>query len=73
MERAGFCADGTHAPSVTNALILEMDTRRSCCLGERITAILNWGEYKHWAWEAWTKMSAMFLLFFSGSTGIHGG
>jgi hypothetical protein len=62
VERAGFYADGTHAPSVTNALTLEMETRRSRHLGERITAILNCGKYEHWAWEAWTKMSATFLV-----------
>jgi hypothetical protein len=62
VERAGFYADGTHAPLVTNALTLEMETRRSRHLGERITAILNRGEYERWAWEAWTKMSATFLL-----------
>ncbi len=62
MEPAGFYADGTHAPLVTNALTLEMETQRSRCLGDRITAILNHGKYEHWAWEAWTKMSATFLL-----------
>jgi hypothetical protein len=62
VERVGFYADGTHAPLVTNALTLETETRWSRCLGERITAILNCGKYEHWAWEAWTKMSATLLL-----------
>jgi hypothetical protein len=62
VERAGFYADRTQAPSVKNALILEMETQRSCCLGERITAILNCGKYELWAWEAWRNMSATFLL-----------
>jgi hypothetical protein len=62
VERAEIYADGTHAPLVTNALTLEMETQRSRCLGERIRAILNCGKYEHWAWEAWTKMSATFLL-----------
>jgi hypothetical protein len=39
VERAGFYADGTHAPLVTNALTLEMETLQSCHLGERIRAI----------------------------------
>jgi hypothetical protein len=60
--RAGFYADRTHAPLVMNALTLEMETQWSRCLGERITAILNHGKYEFWAWEAWTKMSATFLL-----------
>jgi hypothetical protein len=62
VERAGFYADGTHALSVTNALALEMETQQSCCLGEKITTILIRGEYEHWAWEAWTKMSATSIL-----------
>ncbi len=62
VDYAGFYADGTHAPLVTNALNLEMETGKSRHLGERITAILNCGKYEHWAWEAWTKMSATFLL-----------
>jgi hypothetical protein len=39
-----------------------METQWSHRLGERITAILNCGEYEHWTWEAWTKISATFLL-----------
>jgi hypothetical protein len=39
-----------------------METQWSLCLGERITATLVHGEYEHWAWEAWIKMSATFLL-----------
>ncbi len=62
VESARFYADGTHAPLVRNALTLEMETRWSRRLGERITAVLNHGKYERWAWEAWTKMSATFLL-----------
>jgi hypothetical protein len=46
VEHVGFYADGTHAPLVTNPLTLKMETQRSRCLGERITAILNRGKYE---------------------------
>ncbi len=62
VQCAGFYAGGTHAPSVTNALTLEVETCRSHHLEERITAMLDHGKYERWAWEAWTKMSATFLL-----------
>ncbi len=62
VKRVGFYADRTHAPLVTNTLTLEMQTQQSRCLGERITEILIHGKYERWASEAWTKMSATFLL-----------
>ncbi len=43
VEHAGFYPDGTHAPLVMNALTLEMETRRSRCLGETMIAIFNCG------------------------------
>jgi hypothetical protein len=73
VERAGFYADRTHAPLVTNALTLELETQLSRCLGKRIIAILSHGKYERWTWEAWTEMSANFPSLSSGSTGIHGG
>jgi hypothetical protein len=42
VERARFNADGTHAPSVTNALTLEMETQWSCCLGRDTSNIKLW-------------------------------
>jgi hypothetical protein len=62
VQRAGFYANGSHAPSVTNMLTLEIEKRQSCCVGEWISATLDCCKYEHWAWEAWTKMSTTFLL-----------
>ncbi len=59
---AVFYADRSHAPSVTNALALEMEKLRSCHLGERIYSTLGRSEYECWAWEAWMKMSTTFLF-----------
>jgi hypothetical protein len=69
VERVGIYADRTHAPLVTNALTLEMETRWSRCFGERIKAISNIsiGHERHGEDECNLPSLS------SGSTGTHGG
>ncbi len=70
---AGFYADRSYAPSVTNALPLEIEKRKSCCLGERISAMLD--HCKIWALglRSMGKDEHNSLSLPSGPTGIHGG
>ena len=62
VTRAGFYADGTVAASVTMAITIEIERARMVKLGKTVTTDLGRRDYERWSWEAWTKMSSMFLL-----------
>ena len=58
---AGFYHNGTLAPSVTKAITVELESARCEDLGNRIQAGRGKDHYERWSWEAWTKISAVFL------------
>jgi hypothetical protein len=62
-DGAEICAMcGRDSCTIVHECTNHIEKRRSRRLGERITAMLDRGEYERWAWEAWTKISATFLL-----------
>ena len=51
VSRAGFYKDGTFAPSITNAVTIELERSRKTALGTQISSSLNRREYERWAFE----------------------
>ena len=62
LHRAGRYGDGTVPKSVTHAATMELESQRAINLGQQIKNNLNRTEYPRQAYEAWTQMSACFLL-----------
>ena len=53
--------DGSFAPSVTKAITNELEKALSIILGLQISTSLERDDYEQWSWEAWLKISAVFI------------